>query len=78
MNSKTSINIRMDHNVKMEAQKLFSEFGMDMTTAINLFLRQSIREQRILFEIVRIIKTAASPKEMDVTNRLQDCKTAIF
>lgn len=51
MNGKTSMNIRMDNDVKVEAQKLFSEFGMDMTTAINLFLRQSIREQRIPFEI---------------------------
>ena len=46
-----SMNIRMDKNIKEQAQKLFSEFGLDMTTAINIFLRQSIREQKIPFEL---------------------------
>ena len=48
---KTSMNIRMDSEIKHEAKKLFAEFGLDMTTAVNLFLRQSIREHRIPFEI---------------------------
>lgn len=46
-----SMNIRMDKNIKEQARELFSEFGLDMTTAINMFLRQSIREQRIPFEL---------------------------
>ena len=49
--AKTSMNIRMDSEIKQEAKKLFAEFGLDMTTAVNLFLRQSIREHRIPFEI---------------------------
>lgn len=47
----TTMNIRMDAEVKKEAQELFSEFGLDMTTAINLFLRQSIRERSIPFAV---------------------------
>ncbi|WP_352401552.1 type II toxin-antitoxin system RelB/DinJ family antitoxin [Synergistes jonesii] len=47
----TSMNIRMDSEVKKEAQELFSEFGLDMTTAINIFLRQSIRERALPFEL---------------------------
>lgn len=47
----TSMNIRMDSEVKEQAQKLFAEFSLDMTTAINMFLRQSIREQRIPFAL---------------------------
>ena len=41
----------MDSEVKKEAQELFSEFGLDMTTAINIFLRQSIRERALPFEL---------------------------
>ena len=49
--AKTSMNIRMDSEIKQQAKKLFAEFGLDMTTAVNMFLRQSIREHRIPFEI---------------------------
>ena len=45
------MNIRMDSEIKQQAKKLFAEFGLDMTTAVNMFLRQSIREHRIPFEI---------------------------
>jgi DNA-damage-inducible protein J len=47
----TSMNIRMDDDVKCQAQALFSEFGMDMDTAINIFLRQTVRERAIPFAI---------------------------
>lgn len=46
-----NMNIRMDESTKKQAQRLFSEFGLDMTTAINMFLKQAIREQRIPFEL---------------------------
>lgn len=45
------MNIRMDSEVKRKAEALFGEIGMNMTTAINVFLRQSIRENGIPFEI---------------------------
>jgi DNA-damage-inducible protein J len=47
----TNINIRIDSEVKSKAQKLFNKFGLDMTTAINLFLRQSIRTNSIPFPV---------------------------
>lgn len=40
--SKMSISIRLDSEVKEQAQQVFSNLGMDMTTAINIFLRQAI------------------------------------
>ena len=49
--SKTSMTIRTDAEVKKQAQRLFAEFGLDMTTAINMFLRQSVRNRAIPFEI---------------------------
>lgn len=36
-------NIRMDAELKREAERIFSELGMDMTTAVNLFLRQAVQ-----------------------------------
>ena len=47
----SSMNIRMDSEVKSQAQALFAQFGLDMTSAVNMFLRQSIRENRIPFEL---------------------------
>jgi DNA-damage-inducible protein J len=48
----TNINIRVDNDVKIKAQKIFSALGMDMTTAVNVFLRQAIRKNGIPFELV--------------------------
>jgi DNA-damage-inducible protein J len=45
------MNIRMDSEVKAQAQQLFAQFGLDMTTAINMFLRQAIRERGIPFDL---------------------------
>ena len=43
--------IRTDIEIKKEAQRLFAEFGLDMTTAINMFLRQAVRTQAIPFPL---------------------------
>ena len=43
--SKTSMSIRLDSEVKEQAQQVFNNLGMDMTTAINIFLRQAIQYQ---------------------------------
>ena len=43
-NSSASINVRVDGDVKNQAQDVFSSLGMDMSTAINIFLRQAIRK----------------------------------
>ena len=45
------MNIRMDSDVKRQAQELFAQFGLDMTTAVNIFLRQSIRQRGIPFAL---------------------------
>jgi len=47
-----NINIRVDSDVKNRAQDVFSALGMDMTTAVNIFLRQAIRKNGIPFEVV--------------------------
>ena len=47
----TNISIRMDSDLKAQADALFSELGMNLTTAFNIFVRQSLREGGIPFEI---------------------------
>lgn len=41
----------MDSKLKEEAEKLFSQLGMNLSTAFNIFVRQSLREKRIPFNI---------------------------
>lgn len=47
----TNISIRMDAALKKEADQLFSEMGMNISTAFNIFVRQAIRERAIPFQI---------------------------
>ena len=46
-----NLNIRTDKDVKAQAEKLFETLGLNMTTAVNIFLRQAIRENGIPFEV---------------------------
>ena len=47
----TNLNIRTDKEVKAQAEKIFDALGLNMTTAINIFLRQAIRENGIPFDV---------------------------
>lgn len=47
----TNISIRMDADLKAQADALFAELGMNLSTAFNIFVRQSLREGRIPFDI---------------------------
>ena len=50
-NSTTNITIRMDSDLKAKADELFNDLGMNISTAFNVFVRQSVREGRIPFNI---------------------------
>ena len=47
----TNVSIRMDTELKTQADELFAELGMNLSTAFNIFVRQSLREGGIPFEI---------------------------
>ena len=47
----TTINIRTNSELKTQAQTLLNMLGIDMTTAINMFLRQIVLKKAIPFEI---------------------------
>ncbi|MBR5614152.1 MAG: type II toxin-antitoxin system RelB/DinJ family antitoxin [Clostridia bacterium] len=63
-----NMSIRMDTELKKQADAMFSDMGLNMTTAMNMFLRQVVRQGRIPFEIATDIpnaETVAAIKEMD-------------
>lgn len=49
--STTNISIRIDSDLKAQADALFSELGMNLSTAFNIFVRQALREGRIPFDV---------------------------
>ena len=48
----TNINIRVDRDIKAKAQNVFTALGLDMSSAVNIFLRQAIRKNGIPFELI--------------------------
>ena len=63
--AKVSTNISIDAETKAQAQELFADFGMDLSTAINIFLRQAIRENAIPFAITREVPNDETVAAMD-------------
>lgn len=63
--SKVSTNINLDPALKKTAQELFADLGLDLTTAVTLFLKQSVREQAIPFEIRRETPNAETVAAMN-------------
>lgn len=49
--AQTNVNIRMDEQLKKDFDKFCENVGMTMTTAICVFAKKAVREQRIPFEI---------------------------
>ena len=50
MANSTTFSVRMDSDLKKQAEALYGEIGMNLTTAINVFLRQSLRVGGLPFE----------------------------
>ena len=47
----TNLNIRIDRKLKEQAEAFFSELGLNMSSAFNIFVRQSLRQRKIPFEL---------------------------
>ena len=60
--------IKIDEETKKEAQKLFKDLGLSLSTAINIFLKQAIREKGILFYI------NSSPENSELTQAFEEAK----
>ena len=64
----TNISIRMDTELKKQAESMFAEMGLNMTTAMNIFLRQVVRQGKIPFEIATDIPNAEMLETMKEMN----------
>ncbi len=72
----TNLNIRTDKEVKLAAEKIFEELGLNMTTAINIFLRQTIRENGIPFELKLSVPNETTAAAIEEGRKLACDKTA--
>lgn len=52
--AKVNTNISLNPKLKKEAVDLFHSMGLDLSTAITLFLYQSIRERKLPFELYEV------------------------
>lgn len=68
----TNLNIRIDKNIKYQAEEIFNELGLNMTTAINLFLRTTIREHGIPFELKLDVPNETTAAAIDEGRKLMD------
>ncbi|MCR4723301.1 MAG: type II toxin-antitoxin system RelB/DinJ family antitoxin [Eubacteriales bacterium] len=67
-----NVTLRVDEDLKKQAETLFSELGLNLTTAFNIFLRQSVREQQIPFKVTKNVPNAVTLAAMDAAERGED------
>lgn len=61
----TNINVRVDSTLKQEAESLFNDLGLTMSSAINMFLRSAISHDGIPFEVRRLTPNAETQAALD-------------
>lgn len=67
-----NVTFRVDDELKKQADALFAELGMNMSTAFNIFLRQSVREQQIPFSVSKNVPNAVTLAAMDAAEKDED------
>lgn len=67
-----NVTFRVDDELKAEADALFAELGMSLSTAFNIFLRQSVREQQLPFAITKNVPNAATLAAIDAAEKDED------
>ena len=70
--AKVSTNITIDAEVKKQAQELFADLGLDLSTAINIYLKKAISEQGIPFEVSRETPNTLTAKAIADSEKGED------
>ena len=68
----TNITIRIDDGLKKRAEELFSDLGLNMTTAINAFIKQAVREQGIPFTISRNVPNSDTLAAVEERKKMKE------
>lgn len=66
----TNITIRMDSELKEKADAFFKDLGMNLSTAFNIFVRQSMRAGKIPFEILASEPNAETLEAIEESMRI--------
>ena len=67
----TNVTIRMDEELKKQAEELFSDLGLSMTAALVAFTKQSVREQRIPFVLSRNVPNAETIAAIEEVEKMK-------
>ncbi len=64
----TNVSVRLDEKLKHDAEELFNALGLNMTTAMTMFLKQAIRIQGLPFDVKRDVPNANTLAAIDDVN----------
>lgn len=67
-----NVTIRMDEDIKHQADDLFSDLGMSLSGAITIFIKQAIRQQAIPFAIARDVPNQETLEAIEEVQRLKN------
>ena len=68
----STIQVRVDNELKAKADQLFQDLGTDTTTAIRIFLTQALAVNGFPFEIKRVAPNPYAPlSELEILNKLE-------
>lgn len=67
----TSVTMRIDEELKAQAEELFADLGLNMTSAFTVFVKQAVREQCIPFKISR---TEANDDTLEAMEEVRQMK----
>lgn len=70
--AKVSTNITIDEVTKKKAQVLLADFGMDLSTAVNIFLKQMVYEGSFPFSITREVPNAVTKAAIKAVENDED------
>ena len=76
----TNLNVRIDANLKKEAERIFKELGLNMSTALTVFLRQTVRSNGIPFDMrldVPNAETLAAINDVNLRRNLSKPYTSV-
>ncbi len=76
MANQTNLNIRTDADIKASAEKIFEQLGLNMSTAVNIFLRQAIRQGGLPFEVKLDIPNDVTAAAIDEGRAMMKDKNA--
>lgn len=67
-----NVTFRMDDELKKQADILFEDLGLSLSTALNIFVRQAVREQQIPFQVTKNTPNAVTMAAIESAENDED------